>query len=182
MLASTSPLQNNRSSCSTSAQEARWRADFEVRPSVLTWIKVFRKRHRANFPFAQDAAAPFLITFFDKWWYEDSGTDESGDFLRTRLPFKVNRLGTTSASSLEPLRDKRVTFAHEMYRQAPSGLSFVMVSHTWTRLFLEEMVVGSPALVLAFSVDVTFVSVVLFTREFYDPVHLHALRSYDFLC
>ena len=31
-----------------------------------------------------------------------------------------------------------------------------MVSNTWTRLSLEEMVVGSTALVLAFSVDVTF--------------------------
>ena len=28
--------------------EARWRADLKVRPSVLTWIKVFRKRHRAD--------------------------------------------------------------------------------------------------------------------------------------
>ena len=85
------------------SREARWRADLKVRPSVLTWIEVFRKRHRANFPLAQDAAAPFLITFFDNWWYEDSGTDEPGDFLWTRLQFKVNRLGTASASSLEPL-------------------------------------------------------------------------------
>ena len=53
--------------------EARWRADLEVPPSVLTWIEVFRKRHKANFPFAQDAAAPFLITFFDNWWYETAG-------------------------------------------------------------------------------------------------------------
>ena len=53
-----------------------------------------------------------------------------------------------------------------MNRQAPSGLSFVMVSNTWTRLSLEEMVVGSTALVLAFSVGVTFVSIVLFTRDF----------------
>ena len=68
------------------------------------------KRHRTNFPLAQ---APFLITFFDNWWYEDSGTDESKDFLWTRLQF-------------EPLRDKSVTYAHEMNRQAPSGLSFVM--------------------------------------------------------
>ena len=53
--------------------------------------------------------------------------------------------------------------------------TLTMVSNT-----PEEMVVGSTALVLAFSVDVTFVSVVLFTRDFYGPVHLHALRYYDF--
>ena len=47
------------------------------------------------------------------------------------------------------LRDKWVTFAHEMNFQAPSGLSFVMVSNTWTRLSLEERVVGSSTLVLA---------------------------------
>ena len=88
-------------------------------------------------------------------------------------------VGHALASSLEPLRDKWVTFAHVMYRQAPSGLSFVMVSNTWTRLSLEEMVVGSTA-GPGLSVDVTFVSVVLFTREFYGPVHLHALRYYDF--
>ena len=41
-----------------------------------------------------------------------------------------------------------------------------MVSNTWTRLSLEKMVVGSTALVLAFSVGVTFVSIVLFTRDF----------------
>ena len=122
-----------------------------IRPSVLTWIEVFRKRHRANFPLAQVAAAPFLITFFDNWWYEDNGTDESENFLWTRLQFKVNRLGTASVSSLEPLRDKWVTFAHEMKCQAPNGLSFVMVSNTWTRLSLEEMVVGSTTLVLAFT-------------------------------
>ena len=110
--------------------EARWRADLEVRPSVLTWIKVFRKRHRADFPIAQDAAAPFLKTFFDNWWYEDNGTDESGDFLWTRLKFKINRLSTASASSLEPLQDKWVTFAHEMNRQA--GLDLVP-SLTWSR-------------------------------------------------
>ena len=44
--------------------EARWRADLKVRLSVLTWIEVFQKRYRANFPFALDAAAPFLITLF----------------------------------------------------------------------------------------------------------------------
>ena len=44
--------------------EALWRADLEVRLSVLTWIEVFRKRYRAYVPFAQDAAAPFLITPF----------------------------------------------------------------------------------------------------------------------
>ena len=43
--------------------EARWRADLEVRPSVLTWIEVFRKRHRANFPLVQDAAALFSQHF-----------------------------------------------------------------------------------------------------------------------
>ena len=69
-------------------------------------------------------------------------------------------------SSLEPLRDKRVIFDHVVNRQAPSGLSFIMVSNTLTQLSLEEMVVGSPAMVLDFSVDVTFVSVVLFTQEF----------------
>ena len=57
---------------------------------------------------------------------EDSKTDESKDFLWTRLQFKVNRLGTSSATCLEPLRDKWVTFTIEMNRQAPSGLSFVM--------------------------------------------------------
>ena len=51
------------------------------------------------------------------------------------------------ASSLEPLRDKWVTFANEMNRQAPSGL----VSNTWTRLSLEERGVGSSTLVLAFT-------------------------------
>ena len=50
---------------------------------------------------------------------------------------------------------------HEMNCQAPSGLSFVMVSN------LEEMVVGSRALVVASSVDVTFVPF-LFTRDFHD--------------
>ena len=95
--------------------------------------------------------APVLVTFFKNWWYEDNGTDESEGFLWTRLQFKVNRLGTASASSLEPLRDKWVTFAHEMNRQAPSGLSFVTVSNTWTRLSLEERVVGSSTLVLAFT-------------------------------
>ena len=109
--------------------------------------------------------APFLITFFAYGQYEDSGTDEPGDFLWTRLQFKVNRLGTA---------------AHVMYRQAPSGLSFVMVPNTWTRLSLEEMVVGSAALVLASSVDATFVSIVLFTRDSHGPVHLHALRYHDF--
>ena len=43
-----------------------------IRPSVRMWI-VFQKRHKANFPLAQDAAAPFLITFFDNWWYETAG-------------------------------------------------------------------------------------------------------------
>ena len=41
-----------------------------------------------------------------------------------------------------------------------------MVSITWTRFSLAEMVVGSTTLVLAFSVGVTFVSIVLFTRDF----------------
>ena len=100
-----------------------------IRPSVLTWIEVFRKRHSTNFPLAQDAAAPFLITIFDNWWYEDSRTDDSEDFLWMRLQFKVNRLGT---------RDKWVTFAHEMNCQTPSGLSFVMVSNTWTQLSLKK--------------------------------------------
>ena len=55
-----------------------------IRLSVRMWI-VFRKRQKANFPLAQDAAAPFLITFFDDCWYEDSGTAESEEFLWTRL-------------------------------------------------------------------------------------------------
>ena len=55
-----------------------------IRLSVRMWI-VFRKRQKANFPLAQDAAAPFLITFFDNCWYEDSGTAESEEFLWTRL-------------------------------------------------------------------------------------------------
>ena len=46
------------------------------------------------------------------------------------------------------------------------------------------MVVGSTALVLAFSVGVTFVSIVLSSGNLYDtdhgPVHLHALRYHDF--
>ena len=49
-------------------------------------------------------------------------------FSERGLQFKVNRLGTTSVSSLEPLRYKRVIFAHVMNRQAPNGLSFIMVS------------------------------------------------------
>ena len=57
----------------------------EIRPSVLTLIEVFRKRHSEKFPLAQDTAAPFLITFFNNWWYENSGTDESEDFLWTQL-------------------------------------------------------------------------------------------------
>ena len=48
----------------------------------------------------------------------DSGTDESGDFLWTRLQFKINRLGTASASSLEPLRDKWVTFTHKEFTKS----------------------------------------------------------------
>ena len=63
---------------------------------------------------------------FRNWWCKDCGTDESEDFLWTRLQFKVNRLGTASARSLEPLQDNWVTFVHGINRQAPSGLSFVM--------------------------------------------------------
>ena len=81
--ASTSSLQNNRSSCSTSAQR---------RGGEPTWDSTFRpnvdrvpETSQSNFPLAQDAAAPFLITFFDNWWYEDSGTAEPEDFLWTRL-------------------------------------------------------------------------------------------------
>ena len=40
--------------------------------------------------------------------------------------------------------------------------------------------VDSTALILASSVEATFVSVVLFTRDFHGPVHLHALRYHDF--
>ena len=141
---------------------------------------MFRKRYKSASLLHRTPQRLFSQPLFVNWWYEDNGTDEPEDFLWTRLQFKINRLGTALARSLEPLRDKCVTFAHVMYRQAPSGLSFVMVSNTWTRLSLEKMVVGSTALVLAFSVNVTFVSVVLFTREYYGLVHLHALRYYDF--
>ena len=71
-------------------------------------------------------------------------------------------------------------FAHVMNRQAPSGLSFIILSNTWTRLSLEEMVVGSPALVLAFfrGRNVCFRCSV--HTGILNPVHLHALRSCDF--
>ena len=36
----------------------------EIRPSVLTLIEVFRKRHSEKFPLAQDTAAPFSHNIF----------------------------------------------------------------------------------------------------------------------
>ena len=63
---------------------------------------------QAHFQFAQDLAAPFLMTFFVGDM--SNKTDEAGDFLWTRLQFKVTRLDTASVSSLEPLRDKWVHF------------------------------------------------------------------------
>ena len=65
MLASTSLLQTNRSS----AQRQRLE-------SSSFWSDVDQsvpETSQRRLPIAQDAAAPFLITFFVNLWYEDAG-------------------------------------------------------------------------------------------------------------